>query len=312
MTGCIDSPQNCSEPGCDVSDIRLTVQPRIQGNTTLVWEATTPAVAGIATLEARIQFSRYGISNNSAWQTVRDFAANTGIWVDPQQRMFGVDSNTHYRVLMRDASLFAGAPDSSWDDIGSAAIGSTFRIVADLPGSPIVYISKPVRAADYLPRQLQSTYNEIVRRWYARGRRGEIRKGVLLKRIRYGNRCTLCRDRDSGVQIVSQCLSCYGVGWVGGYYRVPQCVYAEFSPIKVDYNFDENRSYFSEGPTSQVKLLNMPQLYPGDVWVESSTDHRWLLGNLLHAQSVGSIKLLTDIETTRLDFTNVIYQFSVD
>lgn len=277
---CGDSPSNCKLALCDASAIDLIVSPKIAGSTTVRWHVGDSLKLGEQALETQIEFSRYPTEAATAWTVVRSYAANTGIWVDTSQRLFGVNSNGYYRITIRNESLN-------------------------------LYRSAIKRAVPEIPKAFKATYNEIIRRWLNRGKRGELRRGVLLKKILSGNRCGVCRDRDSGVQLRSQCLTCFGVGWQYGYYQLPGCVFAEFGAVKVDYEFDENRSYFSNGPVSQVKLLNIPQLYPGDVWVEELTDQRWLLGNMLHAQSIGSTELLTDIETVRLDYTNVVYQFPI-
>ena len=269
----------CSVRVCGSDDFYVHVYPRVYGNTVVAWDASG-VIEDPSDLEAQIEISRYGVTNVNAWTIVQAYAANTGIWTDTSQHIYGTSDNLYYRVALR-------LPDNS------------------------VVRSEPVRTQDSIPKPLKATFNEILRRWENRGRRGELRRGRILKSIRYGNRCTSCRDRDSSVQLVSQCATCYGVGWVGGYYIVPKCVYAEMSPVEVDENFSIDRGFHSDGPKAQIKLMNIPQLYPGDVWVEDATDHRWLLGAMVHAQTVGTVELLTTIQTARFDFTHVVYQFPV-
>lgn len=283
------SPEPCLPVGCSDAILcnqdlfKLHVYPLVSGPNTLTWEASA-AAQGYSlqgAVEARIEMARADVPAADAWTEVRDYGPNLGAYIDDAQRQFGTSTNLHYRVLLRDSA-------------------ST------------VVVSEAVRAHTHIPRGLSTVYREVIRRWNLRGRRGEIRKGYLLKKIRYGTRCTECRDRDSGVSIIGQCLNCYGVGWVGGYWQAAGCSYAEFAPVSVGESFDENSNFQDQGPSTTLNLLNIPQLYSGDVWVEDATDHRWLIGELLHGQSVGSQELISKVQAHRIDLAHVAYRFPVE
>jgi len=282
MSECDDLRDNssCSDNLCLPSQIKLTVYPQVFGGTVIRWSYTDRDLLAESGLQVQIEFSPYAVSDNTAWTIVRAYAADTGYWTDTAQRAFGRRNYTHYRISVLDVAL-----NEVW--------------------------SQPKRADSYIPPAFDTTFRELVRRWSGRANRGELRKGTLLKRRTHATRCSVCRDRDSGVQLISQCLTCYGTGRTGGYYKVPICVYVEFSPMSISHGFDANKSYFEQGPDSQVTLLNIPQVFPGDVWVEDSTDHRWELGNMVYAQKIGSVECLAKCEASRIDFTDVIYQFPV-
>jgi len=262
---------------CGADKFEVEISPQIEGQTLILWDASQVVPSDAGALTAQIEFSRYDVSASSAWSIVRAHALNIGIWQDPLQRVFGKNSNAYYRIAIRDV---AGT----------------------------VYRSLPTRAGDYIPKLMKPIYNEIIRRWQNRGKRGELRRGYILKKIRYGPRCTICRDRDSGNLLQSQCAICFGTGWQLGYYRASYCVYAELAALQVTEQLSLEQN-FAGGSTTQIKLLNYPRLYPGDVWVEEATDHRWELGDILHGQAVGSVDVITTCAASRLDFTNVAYQF---
>lgn len=285
-----EAPNNqCPQTSCDPGTctqlgdgFELKVYPEIVGPTHITWDASEIASKNdlSSPVEARIEFARSASADSEAWTVIRDYGQNVGYYTDTQQRAFGVSQNVHYRVLLRDA------------------VGA-------------IVTSSPGRALGAMTPRMIGAFREVVRRWHLRGRTGELRKGFLLKKVRYGNRCTHCRDRDSGVQTRSQCLHCFGVGWEHGYWQMPGCSYAEFTPIQTGESYQEPLGQDNQGPRTTLRMLNIPQIYSGDVWVEDGSDQRWLLGDIVHGQSIGSQELVTQVQSARLDFTNVVYQFPV-
>lgn len=267
---------------CPAETIDLRVYPQIATNTTLLtWDLSNLASAANMQLPVQIQIeaSHVGVMDSSAWTIVRPYANNTGSYNDGAQRVFGNDDNLYYRLAIQDAASN-------------------------------VYRSSPKKAGELLPRREMPLYREIVRRWQGRALRGELRAGYLLKRIRWGAYCTNCRDRD-GVEIKSRCLTCYDTGFTGGYYAPVECFYAIMGPYSVKESYNDQRSFFDDGPTGTLQFLDIPVVYPGDVWVEKSSDLRFMFGNVISAQRLGNIKLVVTAECQQRDFSDVLYRFNV-
>lgn len=284
---CFDDnrPPCIQQEACQGSPItggafEVRVYSEIQGNALVVWDASK-YMPEIGNLDAQIEFSRYGIPNDdSGWEVIQPWISNTGVWNDPKQRVFGTFDDAYYRVSVR-------TPD-----------GDIVR-------------SDPVRARDYLPPNLRKMQREILRRWHNRGKRNELRRGYLLKFNRYGNRCSACRDRDSGVQMVSQCVQCYGTGRDPGYYLVPWCMYGEISSEASTESFSKEIGYKSSDPPIAIRMLNIPQVNPKDVWVDEVTDHRWMIGAAVYDVVLGTTPLFAKTTAAKLDFTHVIYQYRI-
>ncbi|GIW89597.1 MAG: hypothetical protein KatS3mg109_0029 [Pirellulaceae bacterium] len=280
-----DNRSECKDVTCEDKYViggsfEVRVYSEIQDNSLLVWDATEFMSSG-GNLDVMIEFSRTGVDGDDAdWSVVQDWIPNTGIWADPEQRLFGTFHNGYYRVSVR-------TPDG--------------RIIR----------SKPVRGGDYLPPNLKKVYREMRRRWFRRGKQNELRRGYLLKFNRYGNRCSVCRDRDSGVQIRSQCLECYGTGRERGYFLVPWCVYAEMGTDASTEKFTVQSDTQSVDPKVQFRLLDNPHILPKDVWVDENTDQRWLFESVAYPQVLGSTPVFAVASAAKLDFTHVIYRFQV-
>lgn len=276
------NPPACRASACPLELFDVRVYPQIIGTTYVVWDASRIVPAALSTnLEAQIEVSRYGVSASNAWSIIRAYAANTGIWADTTKRLFGNQNDLYYRVAIRDSALN-------------------------------VYRSEPVASTFSVPRLMAPTYLEAIRRWEGRGGRGETNRGYLLKRIHYGAKCPDCRDRDGGQQLYTRCVTCYGTGWTGGYYQVPRCCYAEIGSVVKTRKTDENLGTTEPEPMSTLTLLALPKVHSGDIWVNFSNDQRWLLGDMTHATSIGSVDLTTTIAAARLEFTDIAYHFPVD
>ena len=54
--------------------------------------------------------------------------------------------------------------------------------------------------------------------------------GFLLKRKISGEKCRRCIDFGTGESKDANCPVCYGMGWVGGYYKAIPCFYINVQP----------------------------------------------------------------------------------
>lgn len=282
---CVSEISLCSSAiQCSPEAVDLQIHPKIAGGGTLLSWDLSPLVQQYQLtlpLQVQIETSHTGAEDPAAWSIARAYAADAQSYTDASQRVFGNDPNLYYRLAVQDAALS-------------------------------VYRTKPKRAFDNMHWRLVGAYSEIIRRWSGRAMRGELRAGKLLKRIRWGTYCAECRDRDSGVQVKSFCLTCYGTGFTGGFYQPVDCFYGELGPVVLDEALDQQQSYSQEGPSGTLQFLNIPVVYPGDVWVEKSTDLRYLLGRVSHAQRLGTISLIANAPAIQIDFRDPIYRFDTD
>lgn len=130
---------------------------------------------------------------------------------------------------------------------------------------------------------------------------------VLLKRRRFGTRCTVCRHAGTGHVLVTHCLNCYGTTWVGGFHT-PLRTLAKLSPAPAQsQQVDLGRI---TARTAEVRLLPVPVMEPDDVIVDLDNDQRWIVRsvdeNFFRKRSTSQ-----DVACTLLARSAVEYQYSL-
>lgn len=274
--------EKCNLSLCQLrDDAGLRINHRVRDKTILNWDLLK--VSGIRNwappIEVAIDYSPLPLATDDLWTEMAPYAVRDGVFETDFQLLLGSELNTHFRLRLRDAA-----------------------------GNE--YVTSPRHLADDIKRPVYTTYREIIRRWHTRITRGEISGGILLKRRRWGTRCPTCLDRDGRQRIESQCPQCFDVGFDGGYYRLETCFGLEMRGEQVSEMFDFGGGFTQEGSVSQVLFLDIPQVYPGDVWVDTTTDERWLLGSPVKTESqLGNVKLLRTAPAARFPFSHIIYQF---
>ena len=279
------SVSGCEAPPCQaLSDGSLRVRPMVRGPTVLDWDLRTidEIRSWPGPIEVAIDYSRTGNRDPDAWTEYIGYTERPPQHGITEQLSFGSDFNLHFRLRVRSATgdILATRPVSWFDDV-------------------------PIRQ--------RPIYLELTRRWSQRGRTGELRPGILLKRRRWGERCTVCRDRDGGQQIKTQCLACYDTGFTGGYYLDRRCFYADQGLAGLSTKFDFTRGYSQTGPVALFEVLNIPHVFPGDVWVNTKTDERWGFGSPMNDKvRVGNVQLFRSVPGARFDTPHVIYRFPIE
>jgi hypothetical protein len=266
------------------ADANLAIRPQVRGATMLQWDLreireirswSTP-------IETAIDYAHVGVNDAAVgWHELADYAVRgDGVFYIDKQLVFGHEYNAYFRLRLRDS------------------VGN-------------VHTTQPAHSFNDIPRSQTSIYREALRRWLNRQQRQELRIGSLLKQIRWGDRCAECRDRDGGQQIKSQCPNCFDTGFVGGYYRHCDSFGVEASPQQFSDTFKETSfGQDQDGPFSQFFFLNMPQVFPGDVWVDWATDERWVFGSpMVTKQRLGNVELFRAAPVARIPFNDIVYDF---
>jgi hypothetical protein len=97
---------------------------------------------------------------------------------------------------------------------------------------------------------------------------------AILKRRRFGSRCTACWAPGPEVVVKSRCDNCYGTGWDGGYHT-PVLTMAKVAATPI------NDSIQSEGDVqlrqARIGLPPFPVVEKKDVIVELENNRRWFV-----------------------------------
>lgn len=282
MPSC-DPPVVCVSPHCQIrSDAGLQIRSFIRGPTVLQWDlrSVSEIQSWPAPIEVAIDYSPVGLATDAPWTELDAFDERDGLYTVTDQKIFGWDFNSYYRLRLRNA-------------VGDLLVTRPVSMFSSLSGG-----------------RNQRLYLEMIRLWNRRLENHELQTGTLLKRKRWGAYCTTCRDRDGRQQIRSQCPECYDTGFTGGYFVGEACFSIDPSRLATELKFDFGRGFSQSGPIQTIDCLNIPHVFPGDVWVDGTSDERWLFGSpMITKVKIGNVELFRTIPAARFDAPHIIYSF---
>jgi len=224
----------------------------------------------------QLQFGRTGNPLADDWTDVGLSVINTYYAIDDTQRVYGKTQWTHYRVL--------------------------------LTTSVATYASKPQNLYGSLPKRQWRIAKEIERMELLRLRKEAGQEGYLLKRRLFGEACS-CLDSQTLEIANPQCPLCYGTGFTLGYYDPYPCFYAELGTHGIDNKLDggQSRGTIDDAPRTWARMINSPQIFSGDVWVDRDTDFRWQIHAIQNIVEVTGLPVIVKAEVRLLPFSHPAY-----
>ncbi len=279
MSECSPIGRDCDDPCppvCETAFDRVWVTHATIGGTIVEW-ALKQNLNDPGPFTYQLQLGRTGSNLSDDWVNVGLPVTNACLAVDDTQRLYGRTQWTHYRVRATTALA--------------------------------TYVSPPEPVYGRMPYADWRRAREILRGWRVNLEKTPAgTKGSLLKRRLYGTACDCLDEMTYGVRN-PQHETCYGTGFVGGYFDPIPCSYVEF-PLKLTYNrTDDGRGTIQDGPNAWVKMLNVPQVFSGDVWVNSNTDERWVVHEINSIAELRGVPLVISCQMSLVPFKDVIYQF---
>lgn len=160
----------------------ITVDRMMRGGTVVTWQVE-PAFGGALPWNFTLQFGRAGTDD---WEQVSN-VQNTFQATDSTRRKYSTLVDGYYRVLLSDGggNTYASAPTSF----------------------PENWSERDLRIIDEIRRKELFLYST----------RAGMRCWVLYRQ-RFGADCTACVDTTTGEILDPQCTTCYGTGFIGGYW----------------------------------------------------------------------------------------------
>ena len=249
---------------------RVDIYNRVRGGALIAWQLS-PAVRLDAEPTFTVEASRSGVGD---WEVV---AVTTGYYaaIDESRWLYGKAPRLHYRVRFTTAGRTHTSP--------------RYQIGANLDGRDAAIL------------------RDIVRKEALRFRQsGQC--GFLYKRRHWGPRCTACHDYDTGSVLNSNCGSCFGTGYSGGYFPP-----VEFWLSQVSAG-PQRRKAVADGLGVRgdrnivVRALCCPWIDSDDVWVDFDSDQRYYIQTVNEVNYRGSIFLFDSVELRLAAATDIIYQ----
>lgn len=229
-----------------MSDIRVFTRIdtaiRTLGGTVVSWELHK-LFRAVAPLTFTVYASRSGVGDWIEVASVQD----TCLAVDPNRWLYAVAPLLFYKVVLTDAN--GGTYDSA-----------VHQMVADFNQHDMALL------------------RDMIRKETLRNTKYAGQHGYLMKRRRWGTPCPDCTDWDTGEVKDGHCTTCYGTGFVGGYF---QPVHYWVSPSEAGVGRRTTTQAEGQGVIEdrvrRVRGINCPWLDTGDLWIEGNSDQRYIV-----------------------------------
>ena len=174
-----------------------------------------------------------------------------------------------------------------------------------------VYFSKPEQALGNWTMSDWIQVKNVIRRQRQNFRLSKANRGLLLKRKYFGEPCA-CLDRQTADIANPDCITCYGTGYVGGYYQPLDYVFCQLPAEVRDAKLEENRGVTETVILSNTIMLNDPPLYEYDVWVDWQSDDRYFIRAISSITELRGRPIVVSPQLRLIPFNDVMYKYPIN
>ena len=130
---------------------------------------------------------------------------------------------------------------------------------------------------------------------------------ILLKKKRFGRRCSTCYNEFTQDVVLSSCGECYGTSFEGGYHD-PVSMWGKLDPTVIQQQF--GMQGISEMAMLGFVTLDYPLIDLEDILVEMQTNRRFIVKQKVQTQASG-IPVHQDLQLSELARTAIEYSIPV-
>ena len=251
------------------------------GGARVTWELDNSLTdAGPYTFQ--LYASQSGVPDADDWVTVGPPAVDPAYLIDPTQRLWGMSSTLHYRLVLTTAV-------ASYTSVAANVYG-------DFSKEQWLLVREELRKEQLMMRRFVGIH------------------GWLLKARRYGTRCD-CVSTEDGEIGNSSCATCYGQGLVGGYHPPVPFTYSTFvggggpgTKERVAYN--ESRGT-TRPVTERGRVLATIPVVARDAWVVSGSDERYYIHEVTDLVCVQGVPIVYQLEFRLAPKSDILYAFPI-
>lgn len=257
---------------------RISVDHMTRGETRVWWQLE-PTFNDAGPYVFQLQVGSTGIDEGIDWQNVGAPIVNGFMASDTAWRNSGAVIATHYRVVLTTAT---GA-----------------------------YVSDATPCSGILPEHDWLLAREIIRKERLRFQKVAV-DGYLVKALRYGKPCGRCRDPLTQEPSDNSCPVCNGTGFEIGFHPpVPfQCWDLSNQTISETQDL-QIKGTSRENAFITARVIGYPALNNYDIWINATTDERWLVNDIGVAASLRGVPLVYTVKLGLVPFHNGIYRIDV-
>lgn len=136
--------------------------------------------------------------------------------------------------------------------------------------------------------------------------------GYILKRMRYGVQSAGNTDTLTNEIVDSDYRASWGTAFQVGYHP-PVNAMMDFAPMNLQEQrggADISMNNFNPAD-AQGRIIGFVDLVKEDVWVDATTDERWVIGDISTAAAWRGIPIAYNVALRQLAFNNIIYKIPV-
>jgi hypothetical protein len=257
---------------------RVSVDHMVRG-VTRVWWQLERVFNDPGPYTFQLQFGRTGLRNALDWKNVGDPVVNTYVAADPAFREIGYDLSSHYRVVLT-------TPTNT-------------------------YVSQPANCFGDLNEKDWLLAREVIRKEMVRHKLVSA-AGYLLKPMRYGKPCKRCRDVLTQEILDADCPICNGTGFELGYHPPLPVQFWDLSPQTFEEDVDaELKGATRQNPYVTARVIGFPALNKYDIWVNGSSDERWLVETIQIVAAVRNVPIVYNVKMGLLPLNNSAYALEI-
>lgn len=257
---------------------RVSVDHMVHGKTR-VWWYLDPAFNDGGPYSFQLQYGRTGLKDATDWKNVGPPVVNGYTAYDPAWRESGYDKTIHYRVVLTTAQS--------------------------------VYVSQAANCFGELPEREWVLAREIIRKEQVRNRLVAT-PGYLIKPMRYGKLCTLCRDPLTKEVTDNSCPECSGTGFEIGYHPSLAMQCWDLSPAAINEELDaEMKGTTREQPYVEARVIGFPAINKYDIWVNATSDDRWVVDNIQVIAALRNVPIIYKLRLGLLPYSNPVYTIEI-
>lgn len=254
---------------------RLRVSHLVSGNSLVTWDFNS-SMTDAGPYQYQLYVGKTGSLTADDWSPVGAPVADIWYLRDDRKRLWGMTNWIHYVVAVTSA---AGVRYSRPESAQNGWSFTEWRKAASL-----------------------------VRKETLAFRMAHANSGYLLKRRTCGEFCS-CLDFQTQEVRNPACPLCLGTGYTGGYHAAIGCVYALFSLH--GRNPDQNDKGTTDDVVVTARMLNDPQLYEYDVWVDRETDDRYFLRDFNSAAEIRGRAIVLNVQLRLIPFGHIVYSHPI-
>lgn len=257
---------------------RVSVDHMVRG-VTRVWWQLEPQFRESGPYVFQLQYGHTPINDAVDWTNVGAPVTNGYFALDPGWREGGTELLTHYRVTLT-------TPEE-------------------------IYVSQPASCFGELTERDWLLAREIIRKEQLRHRLVSV-PGYLLKQYRYGKPCARCRDELTSEITDNNCILCNGTGFEVGYHPALPLQCWDLSPETIQERVDAQlKGSTRENAYIKARVIGFPALNKKDIWVNGSTDERWVVEIIQIVAAIRNVPLVCEVQMGLVPFNNSIYALEI-